>query len=55
VAWFGKKKDELAKKRKEKEKVPYRRCGHTRSYIAKGGSRITVICTKNGNVKHKHD
>lgn len=50
-----KKKDEVAQKRKENKKVPYRRCGHQRTYTAKGGSIITVICTKNGNVRHKHD
>jgi hypothetical protein len=52
---FKKPKDEVAKKRKEQAKKPYKKCGHRRSYTAKGGSTITVICQKNANVKHKHD
>lgn len=50
---FWKKKDELSKKRDEKKK--YKRCGNKRTYIAKNGSKMTVHCTKNANVRHKHD
>lgn len=50
MAWFGKKdKDELSKKRDAKKKLPYKRCGHKRTYFTKEGSKITVICTKNAN------
>ena len=52
---FGKKKDEVSKKRDQKKKVPYVKCNHTRSYKASNGSTITVYCTKNRNVRHKHD
>lgn len=50
-----KKKDDLSKKRDERKNVPYRKCGHMRTYEAKGGSIITVHCQQNANLPHKHD
>ena len=56
MAWFKKGNgDEVGKQRKKNKKKPYKRCGHKRTYKAKGGSTITVICTKNANTIHKHD
>lgn len=52
---FGrKKKDEVSRKREANKKVPYKKCGHKRSY-KKNGMTITVHCTKNRNVSHSHD
>lgn len=52
---FGrKKKDEVSKKREANKKVPYKKCGHKRSYN-KGSRTFTIICTKNRNVSHSHD
>lgn len=57
MSWFGKKKrqDDLSKKRNERKKVPYKKCGHKRTYTAKGGSIITVYCQQNANLPHRHD
>lgn len=52
---FKRKKDEVSKKRDQNKKVPYTKCGHRRTYKGKGGSEITVYCTKNGNLPHIHD
>jgi len=54
---FGKKKpkDEVKKQRTKKAKVPWKKCGHKRSYKGDGGSTITVICSQNRNVSHRHD
>lgn len=52
---WKKKKDEVSKKREEKKAVPYRRCGHARTYKAPNGSMITVYCQQNANVSHRHD
>jgi hypothetical protein len=53
---FGrKKKDELGKKRDKNKQVPYVKCNHQRKYKAANGSIITVFCTKNRNLPHRHD
>jgi hypothetical protein len=52
---FGKKKDEVGDKRKANKKVPYRKCGVAfRRQKMPNGSIVTLYCTKNGNVPHRH-
>lgn len=54
MAW-GKKKDDLSKKRKENKKVPFRRCGVAfKTKKMPNGSIVTLYCTKNANVPHRH-
>lgn len=49
---WGKKKDIKGGKNKPKQ---YVKCGHQRSYKAKNGSTITVICAKQKGHWGGHD
>jgi hypothetical protein len=52
---FKRKKDEVGNKRKENKKVPYRKCGVPfKTKRMPNGSVVTLYCTKNGNVPHRH-
>lgn len=50
---FGRKKKGI-KKSPRPVAVPYKKCGHKRK-AKLNGMVVTVHCSKNGNVLHKHD
>lgn len=52
---FKRKKDEVSKKRDQNKKVPYRACGAPfKTQTMPNGSKVTLYCTKNANVPHRH-
>jgi hypothetical protein len=55
MAWGRKKKDEVSQKRDKNKKAQYRKCGVAfKTKTMPNGSKVTLYCTKNANVPHRH-